>query len=195
MHFLTGALTCYVLHTKSCVACHSSQYSLVLNANVKDVGSWKINSFYTAKFYQISWGFFWQFLQNLSSERCINWNVIPHYRHPLRVGVHRWSGGRMTPFWLCSIARLSLPNFHSFCWSLPASSFCFHFKAYCPFTKASSSFCIVISSIRFQIYHWSLCCPGKDHVCMLANKSWEPDCLCFSAGHSSKGAKRRNGSY
>lgn len=103
MHFLTGALTCHVLHTKSCIACHSSQYSLVLNANVKYVGSWKINSFYTAKFNQISWGFFWQFLQNLSSERCINWNVVPHYRHPLRVGVHRWSGGRMTLFWLCSI--------------------------------------------------------------------------------------------
>lgn len=87
------------------------------------------------------------------------------------------------------------PIFTLFADHFPPPLFAFHFKAYCPFTKASSSFCIVISFIRFQIYHWSLCCPGKDHVCMLASKSWEPDCLCFSAGQSSKGTKRRNGSY
>lgn len=88
MHFLTGSLTCHILHSTSCIACHWSQYFLILNVNTKCVGSWKINPFYTVKFNQISW-FFWTIHTKSFIRIEISWNVIHHCRHPLHVEVHR----------------------------------------------------------------------------------------------------------
>lgn len=74
---------------------------------------------------------------------------------------------------------------------LPPSLFASHFKAYCPFLKTSPS------SLYCDLFHSPSnlplisVLPGKDHV-------WWPsgglDHLCFDAGQSSTGAKRRKGS-
>ena len=77
---------------------------------------------------------------------------------------------------------------------LPPSLFASHFKAYCPFLKTPPSFlyCDPLHSLSNLPLINVL--SGKDHVCVVASKSWGLDRLCFSAGQSSTGAKRRNGS-
>lgn len=194
MHFLSGALTCYILHAKSCIACHWSQYFLILNANVKCVGCWKWIPFILIRLTKFP-DFFWTIPTKPFIRKRQQLTCYPS----LQASSAGWSPQmNWCQGWLiCDpVALLGclFLIFTLFAVRLPSSLFAPHFKAYCPFLKTSPSFLYYDAFHSLSNLALINVLSGKDHVCMVASKFWGLDRLCFSAEQSSTGAKRRNGS-